>query len=254
MCLVVSIPQLKPRGWHNPSKHARSDSEAFWLCPVMAVMASMQPESNHMLDPSSCIRFQFPSSKEKPGSYCTQNQPRSNLDGLFRFWPNASGSEASQRPRIIGPTSGRTQPAHYEVPTFKLSCMLTQTAWIALCKTSPHPIWFWLTVPGFGQTDPVCKPVCKNHWAHLWLILPSRPGSEANQIQHDYWSQLHVQPFPHTSSYYCMWHVYTSAVLTGTQTDTAVVTWCSISFKISVSLHCWLKKRDFPDLKIHANK
>ena len=89
--------------------------------------------------------------------FCMQNQPRPNLDGLFRFWPNASASEASQRPRIIGPSSGRTPPSHYEVPIFKLSCILTQMAWTALCITSPDQIRLRLTAPGFGQTDPVWK-------------------------------------------------------------------------------------------------
>ena len=31
------------------SKHARSNSKAFWLQPVMAIMASMQPESGQII-------------------------------------------------------------------------------------------------------------------------------------------------------------------------------------------------------------
>ena len=39
----------------------------------------------------------------------------------------------------------------------------SQTVWFILCKTSLDPIWFWLTVLGFGQTDLVQnKLVCKN--------------------------------------------------------------------------------------------
>ena len=55
------------------------------------------------------------------------------------------------------PVSGRMQPARYQFPTFRLGCVLPQTARIILCKTSPDPTWFWLTVSGLGQTDPVRK-------------------------------------------------------------------------------------------------
>ena len=45
----------------SPGKHAGSDSEAFWLRPIMAITASVQPESAGlyiiMPDPTSCIRF-----------------------------------------------------------------------------------------------------------------------------------------------------------------------------------------------------
>ena len=55
------------------------------------------------------------------------------------------------------PVSGRTRPARYQFPSFRLGSVLPQTSRIILCKTSPGPIWFWLTVSGFGQTDPVRK-------------------------------------------------------------------------------------------------
>ena len=35
--------------------------------------------------------------------------------------------------------------------------VLPQTSRIILCKTSPDPIWFWLTVSAFGQMDLVWK-------------------------------------------------------------------------------------------------
>ena len=96
---------------------------------------------------------------KKGPDHTVQNQPRSNLDGLGRFWPSASGPEASRCARIIGPDSGRTQTACYQFPTFRLSCTIPQTAQIILCKTSLGPIWFWLTVSGFGQTDLAQKQV-----------------------------------------------------------------------------------------------
>ena len=40
------------------------------------------------------------------------NWPRSNLDGLVRFWPDASGPKVSRCARIVRPGSGRMQPAN----------------------------------------------------------------------------------------------------------------------------------------------
>ena len=56
-----------------------------------------------------------------------------------------------------GPVSCRIQRARYQFPTFRLGSVLPQTSQITLCKTSPGPIWFWLIVSGFSQTDPVRK-------------------------------------------------------------------------------------------------
>ena len=67
------------------------------------------------------------------------------------FWKLASVQES------LGPVSGRTQPARYQFPTFRLRSVLPQTSRIILCKTSPGPIKFWLGVSCFGQTDPVRK-------------------------------------------------------------------------------------------------
>ena len=86
-----------------------------------------------------------------------QNLPWFNLDGLAGLVLAKAGPETSQCARIIRPDSGRTQPAHYSFPTFRLGCFLPQTAWILLSKSSPDLIWFWLTVSGFGQTGPVWK-------------------------------------------------------------------------------------------------
>ena len=37
-----------------------------------------------------------------------QNQPRSDLDGLVRFWPTESGPETNQCARIIRPAPGQS--------------------------------------------------------------------------------------------------------------------------------------------------
>ena len=77
-----------------------------------------------------------------------QNRPRDDLNGMVRFWPNASGPEASQCVRMIWSSCRRMELAHnqFQFPTFKLSCIPPQTARITLCKTSLDLIWLWLTV------------------------------------------------------------------------------------------------------------
>ena len=89
-----------------PSKHAGSDPEAFYLRPVMAVTASVQPELGRIVYASSSFPYPiqvcvlFP----KEGmDHIVQYQPGSDLHGLVRVWPNASGLEASRCTGIIGP-------------------------------------------------------------------------------------------------------------------------------------------------------
>ena len=87
-----------------PSKHTGSDPKAFWLRPVMAITASVQPESARIVYARSDFphQFQFRFSKEGM-DHTVRNRPRSDLDGLVRVWPNASGLEASPCTGIIWP-------------------------------------------------------------------------------------------------------------------------------------------------------
>ena len=55
-------------------------------------------------------------------------------------WKQASVQQS------LGLVSGRTQPAHYQLLAFRLRHALPQVTQIILCKTSPVPVWFWLTV------------------------------------------------------------------------------------------------------------
>ena len=80
--------------------------------------------------------IRFRSTKEGL-DYFVQIRPGSDLGGLVRIWPDASGLEASLCERTVGPVSGRTQPARYQFPTFRLGCLLPHTARIILCKTRP---------------------------------------------------------------------------------------------------------------------
>ena len=127
----------------HPSKHAGSDPEAFWLRPVMAVTASVQPVSGRIVYAVSDFRHPFQLRFSKEGvDRIAQNRPGSDLDGLVRVWPNASGLEASRCAGITGPgfCSGTMQPARYQFPTFRLGFVHPQTSRTILYKTGPDPI------------------------------------------------------------------------------------------------------------------
>ena len=87
-----------------PSKHAGSDPEAFWLRPVMAITASVQPEMGRIVYAGSdfphLFRFRF----SKDGmDHIAQNRPGSDLDGLRWIWSNTSHQGSSRCAGIIGP-------------------------------------------------------------------------------------------------------------------------------------------------------
>ena len=118
-----------------PSKHAGSDPETFWLRPVMAITASVQPEWGRIIYAlSDCpLQIQFRFSKEGM-DHNVQDRPGSDTDGCSRLWPNASGLEAS---RCAGQfLAGRNQPA----TSFPLSdSVLPQTSRISPSPTNqPH--------------------------------------------------------------------------------------------------------------------
>ena len=78
----------------------------------MAIVASVLPELGRVVYAGSDFPhpIQFHSSKEGL-DHIVQNQLRSDVDDPVRIWLNGSGPEASRCARIIGPGSGRTQPA-----------------------------------------------------------------------------------------------------------------------------------------------
>ena len=97
--------------YHYRSKHTGSDSEAFWLRSVIKWPlwpAYSQNQARSYITGSNFLRpVQFCSSKEGLDQI-VQNQPRSDLDGLVRFWPNESGPETNQCARIIRPAPGQS--------------------------------------------------------------------------------------------------------------------------------------------------
>ena len=96
-----------------------------------------------------------------------QRRPGSDLDGLVRFWPTASGPDANQCASTIQPGSDRTQPARYQFPTFRLRCILPQTALIILCKTAPSDLVMADCQVWVKRVWSRSKSVCKNLWVRF---------------------------------------------------------------------------------------
>ena len=126
-----------------PSKHAGSDPEAFWLRPVMAIMASVDPESGRIV---KLCRIRLPASVSAPffqrkrGSCCAKpTRIRSGWPGqglATRIW---SGSKPVCRNHPAGFLAGRNGPAA-SVPLSDSVLFFQGQSRIILCKTSPDPI------------------------------------------------------------------------------------------------------------------
>ena len=165
----------------------------------MAFAASMRPELGQILYAGSNFPhpIQFCSSKEGP-DHSAQNWPGSDLDGLVRFWPNASGLEANRCARIISPGSGRTQPAHYHLPSFRLRSILPSRQPGSYCANLAR-IWFgsgWLCQVLVKWIQSRSKPVCKNNPAHFWLMLLSQSRMDVNQMRLVYWDATSHSTLP----------------------------------------------------------
>ena len=113
-----------------------------------------------MPHPTPCIRFSSVFSKEGM-DHTVQNRPGSDLNGLVRVWPNASGLEARWCAGIIWP--GFWQNATFPLPVsrFQTRFRFPQTLRITLCK---------LDQPGSDLVLSDC--------VSLW---PNRSGPEASQ-------------------------------------------------------------------------
>ena len=97
-----------------------------------------------MPDPTSRIRFSsvFP---KKAWIILCKTDPNSTWSGLGQthlVWKQAGVQESS------GPVSGRTQPARFQFATDVPD---------KIVQNRPDPIYFWLIMSGFGQTDPARK-------------------------------------------------------------------------------------------------
>ena len=172
--------RLSPQKHTQPHKHARFDLEAFWLRPVMAIMASMQPELCQIVYAWS--DFPQPVAKKAQITLC-----KTDLDLIRMAWSGfgqTSCLEASQCAKITRPGSAKMQPA----------CCLPLPDSVAFFNRQPGSarIQFgsgWLCQVSVKRIWSGCKRVCKNHPAHFWPTLLSLSGSDAGWIWHVYWER-----------------------------------------------------------------
>ena len=130
---------------------------------------SQNQAGSYMPDPTSRVCF----------SSVFQRMCKTDLDPIWMSWSGFGQTHLVWKLAGVqessGPVSGRTQPARYQFPIFRLCSVLPQTSRIILCKTSADPIEFWLTVSGFGQTDPVRKQAGVQESSGPLLANPSEP-------------------------------------------------------------------------------
>ena len=156
-----------------PSKHAGSDPEAVWLRSVMAITASVQPESGRIVYARSDFPHPFQLRFSNEGvEHIVQNRPGSDLGGLVRVWPNASYLEASWCAGIMWTCFWQDATGLLAVSVF----------WTRFRSSANDPDNIVQNQPGSDLV--LCqvlakrirsgsKPVCKNHPARFWPMLPT---------------------------------------------------------------------------------
>ena len=107
-----------------------------------------------------------------------QNRPESNLDVLVRFWPNASGPEASQCTRIIGPGFWQDATSLLPVSHFQTRFRFCTDGSNHIMQNQPGSslVFGCLCQVLAKQIRSGSKPVCNNHPVRLWPTLLSLSG------------------------------------------------------------------------------
>ena len=103
------------RSQKQSSKHAGSDPEAFWLRPVMAITASVQPELGRIVHAGSDFPHPFqsvPVLQRRHGPYCAKPaRIRSGWTGRGLAKRTWAGSKLMRRIYPAGFLAGRKRPA-----------------------------------------------------------------------------------------------------------------------------------------------
>ena len=119
-----------------------------------------------------------------------QHRPGSHLDGLVKVRPNASSLVASRCAGIIGP--GFWQNATSPLPVSQFHTRFRSSTDVPDNTVQNQPgsdlvlancVRNWPKRIRSGS-----NPVCKNHPARFWPMLPSRSGPDTSRIRHVYWA------------------------------------------------------------------
>ena len=137
-------------------------------------------------DPTYRIRFISVLPQESM-DHIAQNRP-----GLVRVWPNTSGQETSRCAGIIVPGFWKDAtsplPVSHLLTPFRSSTdvpdNIVQSRQPGSVLVLADSIGFWPNGIRSGR-----KPMCKNHPARFWPMLPSRSGPDANRTRHVCWDQ-----------------------------------------------------------------
>ena len=123
--------------------------------------------------------FSVPFFQRRHGTYCAKPT-------RIRYrWPGQGLATLiwSESKPVCRFQAGRNRPAT-SFPLLNMTRFRSSTdVRIILCETSPDPIYFWLIVPGFGQTDPVRKKANVQVSSGLLLASASQlilPGCESD--------------------------------------------------------------------------
>ena len=144
-----------------PSKHAGSDSEAFWLWPESGRTILAGSDFQYLIQLHSAKEYHAILAQIRSGgpaqvlAKCVGSRSKPvSINHQAWFWQNATGPlpVSHFQTWLCSPIDGPDE----------------------LYKTSPDLIWFWLTVSGFGGwIRSGSQPVCRNHRDSFWLTLPS---------------------------------------------------------------------------------
>ena len=153
------------------------------------------------MGPDSICRIRLPASISVPFfqrsmDLVVQNRPRSDLDGLVRVWPNTSGLEESRCTGILGPGFWKDATGPLPVSHFQTRFRSTTDVQddIVQNQHGSDLVSGWLCQVLAKRIRSGTKPVCKDHPARFWPMLPSRCGPDANGIRHVYWvNPLHKE-------------------------------------------------------------
>ena len=174
-----------------PSKHAGSDPEAFWLRIVMAVTASVHPESAPdricliwLLASDSVPFFCCCFFQKRPEPYCAKSTP----DPIWMAWSWFGQTHLVWKQAVVQESQGRFLAGRNRPATsFPLSdpVAIIHRRPESYCATRIRFSSGWL-VSGFGQKGPVRNQTGVQESSGPLLANASQP------IRHVYWGPVFV--------------------------------------------------------------